>query len=393
MKGGGRLNKKILTVVTALAVAMTLSTNVIASPSVSDLQKQKSKTESQQKSTQSQLNSVKSKISNLEIEIETYDSQITTLMVQINKTQKQIDSTQKEIDAATADLKKAEADLKNQQNLFDNRMQAIYKSGSESYLDVILDSKSLGDFISKVESLKRLTEYDDKMISNLKTQKDEINKKQQNLKDEQDKLLSLKKGQVTAKDDLVSKESQEKKLVVQYQASQKKLENQIGNYSQTVANLRKQIEEQEKADEQAVVNGSGSGSGGSSFNPGNPGKVTDAYGPAIAAYAMNFLGCPYVWGGNGPYSFDCSGFTKYVYAHFGITLNRVADAQATQGVRLSRSQLQVGDLCFFATPSGYIHHVAIYLGGGMYIHAPHPGDVVKISPLDGTDFCFGARVR
>ena len=96
-----------------------------------------------------------------------------------------------------------------------------------------------------------------------------------------------------------------------------------------------------------------------------------ALGAQIVAYAKQFLGRLYVWGGNGPNSFDCSGFTKYVYAHFGYTLNRTASAQLSNGVSVSRSELQPGDLVFFyngrvSTP---VSHVGIYVGDGQFIHA------------------------
>ncbi len=94
-------------------------------------------------------------------------------------------------------------------------------------------------------------------------------------------------------------------------------------------------------------------------------------GAQVVEYAKQFLGVPYVWGGNGPNCFDCSGFTKYVYAHFGYTLNRTASAQLSNGVSVSRSELQPGDLIFFdngkvSTP---VSHVGIYVGDGQFIHA------------------------
>ncbi len=94
-------------------------------------------------------------------------------------------------------------------------------------------------------------------------------------------------------------------------------------------------------------------------------------GQQVVEYAKQFLGKPYVWGGNGPNSFDCSGFTKYVYSHFGYTLNRTASAQLSNGVSVTRDQLQPGDLVFFyngrvSTP---VSHVGIYVGDGQFIHA------------------------
>lgn len=94
-------------------------------------------------------------------------------------------------------------------------------------------------------------------------------------------------------------------------------------------------------------------------------------GQQVVDYAKQYLGTPYVWGGNGPYSFDCSGFTKYVYAHFGYTLNRTASAQLSNGYSVSCGELQPGDLVFFhngrvSTP---VSHVGIYVGDGQFIHA------------------------
>lgn len=391
MKGGGRLNKRFLTVVAVAAVTVTLTTNVIASPTKSELMNNQSKAQQQQKDTEDKLDSVKKQISSLESQIETYDNQITTLMVQIDSSQKQIDSTQKDINKATADLNKAEEDIKDQQALFNKRMQAIYKSGSESYLSVVLDSKSLGDFISRVESLKKITQYDDKMINDLKTKKEEINKKEQDLKNKQDKLVSLKNGQVASKNNLVQKQNEEKKLVVQYQSQQKDLEVKLTASKDDVEKASTALSDFIKAQDNPSTTTTGNNKGSVPLPNGN--DKGDEIGVKIASYALSFQGVPYVWGGTTPKGFDCSGLTQYAYAHYGITLNRVAEDQARQGTRLSRSQLQVGDLCFFMNSTGYIHHVAIYIGGGMYVHAPHPGDVVKVSYLDGTDFCFGARVR
>jgi len=106
-------------------------------------------------------------------------------------------------------------------------------------------------------------------------------------------------------------------------------------------------------------------------------------GQQVVDYASQFLGVPYVYGANGPNSFDCSGFTKYVYAHFGYTLNRSASGQLSNGVAVSRDQLQPGDLVFFyngkvSTP---VSHVGIYVGGGRFIHASTNDYAVEYNDL------------
>lgn len=104
-------------------------------------------------------------------------------------------------------------------------------------------------------------------------------------------------------------------------------------------------------------------------------------GPKAAAMAQTYLGVPYVWGGTTPAGFDCSGLVQFVYAKQGVTLPRVAEDQAKVGTPIPPEALQAGDAVFFADRSGYIHHEGMYLGDGLFIHAPHTGDVVKVSSL------------
>lgn len=130
--------------------------------------------------------------------------------------------------------------------------------------------------------------------------------------------------------------------------------------------------------------------------PGIQGTVAapSAYGAAVpvpgggrnvgtkaVALAQTYLGTPYVWGGAKPGGFDCSGLVQWVYAKNGVTLPRVAEAQARVGTPIAPEQLAPGDAIFFADRTGYIHHEGLYIGEGLFIHAPHTGDVVKVSSL------------
>ena len=118
--------------------------------------------------------------------------------------------------------------------------------------------------------------------------------------------------------------------------------------------------------------------------------VSSASGQAVLDYAYRFLGTPYVWGGTTPSGFDCSGFTQYVYRHFGVNLPRVSRAQGSYGTKVSYSNLQAGDLVFFG--SGGISHVGIYIGGGNMIHSPRPGKSVEISTMRYHNFITARRV-
>jgi len=101
--------------------------------------------------------------------------------------------------------------------------------------------------------------------------------------------------------------------------------------------------------------------------------------PEAATIALRYLGIPYVFGGATPDGFDCSGLVMYVFAQLGVSLPHYAAAQYQYGVAVPRSDLQPGDLVFFDG----LNHVGIYIGGNSFVHAPHTGDVVKISTITG----------
>ena len=109
---------------------------------------------------------------------------------------------------------------------------------------------------------------------------------------------------------------------------------------------------------------------------------TGSMGQQVVNYALSFLGAPYVYGGNGPSCFDCSGFTNYVYRHFGYILNRGASSQLQNGTAVSKSELQPGDIVFFRYNTTYpASHCGIYIGNGQFVHASTNRYQVQIDQL------------
>lgn len=121
-------------------------------------------------------------------------------------------------------------------------------------------------------------------------------------------------------------------------------------------------------------------------------------GQEIADYALTFVGYPYVYGGSSPSGFDCSGFTSYIYKQFGYSINRTASNQLDNGVSVSMSELQPGDLVMFKKGSSgsRASHVGIYIGGGQFVHASTSSVGVIVSNMSDayytTGFVGGRRI-
>ena len=143
----------------------------------------------------------------------------------------------------------------------------------------------------------------------------------------------------------------------------------------------------------AALNGTaGSSSGSTSGNSATPANVT---GAQILAEAQKYLGTPYVFGGASPSGFDCSGFVYYVLKQLGFSPYRTPADQYKHGTAVSKDNLQVGDIVFFAgTYASGISHVGIYAGNGQFIHSPNSRSTVSYSDLTSgywANHYYGAR--
>jgi len=157
-----------------------------------------------------------------------------------------------------------------------------------------------------------------------------------------------------------------KASVKKYVASRAKAKNKVATRSRAIRNLRGQV-----ASLKAQL------------------RKPASIGNKVIDVADNYRGVPYVRGGTSPRGFDCSGYTQYVYSKLGISLPRVADAQADAAVPVRRAFAKPGDLVFYHSGSGYVYHVGIYAGGGKVWHAPVPGRSVEKVRISARSFTFG----
>jgi cell wall-associated NlpC family hydrolase len=155
----------------------------------------------------------------------------------------------------------------------------------------------------------------------------------------------------------------------------------VKNADDRVARALKAIERREQAQAEAQV---------TTWTGPVPSGSTPYSGPAVAA-ALSVLGSPYVWGAEGPTTFDCSGLVQWSYLQAGLVLPRLASDQYRASTPVPYDQMQPGDLIVYAydvSDESTIHHITMYIGNGQMVHAPRTGDVVKVVPVY-TEGIFG----
>jgi cell wall-associated NlpC family hydrolase len=372
------LNKKIISLVLALGIVVSTTVPVLADPSESQLNSQLKEQQSELNQDKKDLQQLRNKREDVESAIELIDGEIEEFLDNIKDIKKKIEQTLLAIKAAEEEIKTAEENMEEEKELFNQRMRAIYISGFDSYLSILLDSEGFSDFLTRVEVVKRIADADKKIMEQLAVKKEEVAKKKEALDNQRTSLITLKSDSEAKLAKINEKKEEQAKLIVELRAKEKE-------FAAEIAEEQKKINETMK-----LINAIRS-----KIPKYTPSRGAASYSSdAAVAYAANFLGTRYVWGGTSPLpGFDCSGFMQYVYRHFGISLPRVSASQATVGTPVNRSDLQPGDLVFFKKPGRAIHHVGMYVGNNSFIHAPQSGDVVKISILNRSDYYTARRVR
>jgi len=267
----------------------------------------------------------------------------------------------------------AQANLKHAQKSLAARLVTAYTSQEDnSTLAVLLGSSSFEDMLNRVEAINSTSTQDADILKQVRESRRAIQRNRAQL--------------ATAHD-------QQQQIVAEKAAQRQHIESQLAARRALLSSIRGEIQRMRAAEAaqqrqlqaaaQARLAGAStptvSGVGvGASTPEGSTVAPPNVHG-GVVGVAMRYLGVPYVWGGASPRGFDCSGLVMYAFAAIGISLPHSSYAQANMGTPVSISQLEPGDLVFFTGAS----HVGIYIGGGQFIHAPHTGDVVKISSLSG----------
>lgn len=274
----------------------------------------------------------------------------------------------------------AKANLKRSQAALAKRLVTIYTSGNEanSTLGILLGAGSIDDMLSQIETNNRVANQDLRINRQIIGFRSAVRQHRIELKNAEAEAQQLVQERADQKSSIESQLAERKQLV---ESIRSEIEQMKREEAQRQAELARQARERAAAAAAApapIVSNSSTAAPETTPSPvaaptGGGGNST------LVDIAMRYLGIPYVYAGADPSGFDCSGFTMYVYAQIGISLPHNAAMQFGMGTPVSYDALQPGDLVFFYG----LGHVGMYIGGGNFIHAPHTGDVVKISPLAG----------
>lgn len=248
------------------------------------------------------------------------------------------------------------------------RLVAIYTSQDEqSSLAVVLGAKSLDDLISRLEAANNVTKQDSSLINQVVAYQHAIVRHRQLLRHAHATAKQLVAVRAAAKRSISARLGQEQRLYNSVRSEINTLEAQQRSRELAAAHRAEIAAQAQQTTAQLGI---------SNFSAVGPETHSQ-----VVSIAMQYLGVPYVWGGESPSGFDCSGLVAYVYAQVGINLPHYTVSQWDYpgAVSVPRDQLQPGDLVFFDG----LGHVGIYIGNNEFIHAPHTGTVVSIDSLNG----------
>ncbi|SHH60989.1 NlpC/P60 family protein [Clostridium intestinale] len=377
-----------------------------------------------------QISAAEQKYAELQNKADELNIEIQKLVLAVQENESNISSVNKDIEALNVQIEDNKKEFEKKEELFKTRIKFLYENGGQAnYITVLFSANSIGDFISKAQAIGKILSLDKQILEELDEKKKEYDVSVARLdtkKTELENLNSLNKSKLSdlnqKKDEQLvyiqkAKEEYSKlssDLITTERNLYKPFENIINNTSSSINDLNNSISalnslkstvtnsdvkneinnllakantsiNKKKAEIEAnkqtntqtspTNNQAQKPSNNTNTNPSSNAPVS-ASASKILEIAYSKLGADYVWGATGPDVFDCSGFTQYVYRQAGIYISRTTYTQINDGVAVSYSNLQPGDLVL--TSAG---HIGIYVGNGQMIHAPQTGDVVKVSKI------------
>ena len=350
-----------------------------------DAEKKKSQAEQDLKDKKNEINGLKDQQQTTADDIKNKSAKLDEILAAQKKLQKDITNKQAEIEQNQKDLAAAQEKQQEQYDAMKKRIQFMYENSAEDNIwTAIIESNGITDMLNRIEYVSDVYDSDRALMDSYQAAVEQVKEIGTKLDKDMNELTAMQddyeKQQADVEAAIVALENQKE----QYASQIAQAQQQADNYQNIITAQGKIIQEQEAAAAAAAAaaaranssssspsyDGGGAGKGGSiasDYAAGggkNPGASTGVSGSSVVSYAMQFVGNPYVWGGNSlTNGVDCSGFVHEVYAHFGISTPRYSQTFKSVGQAVSFDNIQPGDVVV------YPGHVAIYAGGGVIVEA------------------------
>lgn len=350
-----------------------------------DAEKKKSQAEQNLKDKKNEINGLKDQQQTTADDIKNKSAKLDEILAAQKKLQADITSKQAEIEQNQKDLAAAQEKQQEQYDAMKKRIQFMYENSAEDNIwTAIIESNGITDMLNRIEYVSDVYDSDRALMDSYQAAVEQVKEIGTKLDKDMNELTVMQddyeKQQADVEAAIVALENQKEQYASQITQAQQQAEN----YQNIITAQGKIIQEQEAAAAAAAAaaaranssssnssyDGGGAGKGGSiasdyaSGGGKNPSASTGVSGSSVVSYAMQFVGNPYVWGGNSlTNGVDCSGFVHEVYAHFGISTPRYSQAFKSVGQAVSFDNIQPGDVVV------YPGHVAIYAGGGVIVEA------------------------
>jgi len=336
-------------------------------------------------------------------------AQAEAIMGQVQQLQSGLEQASNAYAAANVQLGKIDTDLATNkrnlvvarkslrvaQNAIAQRLRDLYVNGNgDSTLEVLLGSASLDDIITRLDAVNRVSHQDAQVLNAVRTYRKEVETRRANLRDARAQQAQVVAERAAQKQSIENQVAEQQQLLASVKDEIARLQaEEAQRQAELAAQARARMQAQQAAAAAAAQQAVATPSVTPDYVPDpvyDP-NLPPAHYTGAVAIALQYLGVPYVWGGSSPATGFCpSAFVMFFYAQLGVSLPHNAAAQYGYGTPVPRDQLQPGDLVFFDG----LGHVGLYIGGGQFVHAPHTGDVVKISSLSDSWYAatyVGAR--
>lgn len=314
-----------------------------------------------------QVDSLQAQADAITAEITAQDRDLEVVVEQHNATRVSLDQLTMKLADSRANLDDMTAKRNEQERMLSSRLTNIYKAGDINIMSILLNSTSFNDFLEQAQYIVKINQQDLKLEQEFEASAEAISETTDNIDRQRAEQMRLEK-------DLADQQAV--------------IESRINERQQKLNDVNGQVQQilrQEQARQQAEA----AREAAETASMLQDLQISDATQAQAVETALHYLGVPYVWGGESPAGFDCSGLTKFVLAQHGVELPHNAAMQFALGAPVPRDQLQPGDLVFFGPLSP--HHVGMYVGKGKFIEAPTFGEVVRVSTLVFDSDYAGAR--